>query len=122
LPGQTEREHILARYLLPFGLPMRALSALAEAFETASPALMRQFCESLKRQIVVGPKLNSDMRREAGVERILAAVPPPPDLGQPRLGTRLGREPALAVLPWPLPRAGDVTEDIPDSNVVSMRR
>lgn len=81
LPGQDERERILARYLAPFGLPKRALTGLGEAFETASPALMRQWCENLKRQLVIGPKLNSDMRREAVVERILAAVHPHPDLG-----------------------------------------
>lgn len=111
LPGQDERERILARYLQPFGLPARAMTVLAEAFETASPALMRAWCENLKRQLVIGPKLNSDMRRDATIERILASVHPHPDLGKPRLWTLLGRDPALMEMPWPLPMAVDVREE-----------
>lgn len=124
LPGQDERERILARYLAPFGMSRRAMGSLAEAFETASPALMRQWCENLKRQIVVGPKLGSDMRREAVVDRILAAVHPHPDLGKPRLWTLLGRDPSVAMMPWPLPKAGDVIElpDVVDNNVVTIGR
>jgi SpoVK/Ycf46/Vps4 family AAA+-type ATPase len=124
LPGQEERERILARYLAPFGLPSRALVNLAEAFETASPALMRAWCENLKRQLIIGPKLNSDMRREPTVERILASVHPHKDLGSPRLWTLGGRDPALPGLPWPLPMMTEVVEsaetDETASNVISL--
>jgi SpoVK/Ycf46/Vps4 family AAA+-type ATPase len=124
LPGQDERERILARYLVPFGLPPRAMTGLAEAFETASPALIRAWCENLKRQLVIGPKLNSDMRRDPTIERILASVHPHPDLGKPRLWTLLARDPSMALIPWPLPMAVDVVADdiepiVPD-NVVSI--
>lgn len=111
LPGQPERERILARYLAPYGLPKRALAELAIAFETASPALMRQFCENLKRQLVVAPKLNLDMRREAVIGRLLASVAPHPDLGKPRLWSEGEKDHAVKLLPWPLPRAGDVVEE-----------
>jgi SpoVK/Ycf46/Vps4 family AAA+-type ATPase len=111
LPGQEERERILARYLDPFGLPSRALAELASAFETASPALMRQFCENLKRQIIIGPKLNSDMRKEPTIERLLVSVSPHPDLGKPRLWSRQAKDDAIKIMPWPLPRAGDVGPD-----------
>jgi SpoVK/Ycf46/Vps4 family AAA+-type ATPase len=124
LPGQEERERILVRYLAPFGLPARALRGLAESLETASPALMRAWCENLKRQLVIGPKLNSDMRKEPVIERILASVHPHPDLGKPRLWTLMGRDPALSLLPWPLPQAVDVQaahaddETAPIDNVI----
>lgn len=110
LPGQAEREKILARYLNPFGLPRRALAELATSFETGSPALMRQFCENLKRALVVGPKLNLDMRREAVIGRIIASVKPHPDLGLPRLWSAGESDAAIKLLPWPLPRAADVVE------------
>lgn len=110
LPGQPERERILSRYLLPFGLPKRALAELATSFETASPALMRQFCENLKRQLVIGPKLKLDMRREPLIARLLATVKPHPDLGLPRLWSEGEKDRALAQIPWPLPRAEDVVE------------
>lgn len=115
LPGQEEREKIIARYLDPFGLPPRALSELAAAFDLASPSLIRQFCENLKRQIVVGPKLKSDMRREAVIGRLLASVAPHPDLGKPRLWNRKTDDPALRVMPWPLPRAGEIPDDLADA-------
>lgn len=111
LPGQEERERILARYLDPFGLPPRALTELGIAFETASPALMRQFCENLKRQIIIGPKLNSDMRREPTIERLLASVAPHPDLGKPRLWSRKSADDAVRIMPWPLPKAAEITSD-----------
>ncbi|MEX0745696.1 MAG: ATP-binding protein [Phycisphaeraceae bacterium] len=111
LPGQAERERILARYLAPFGLPKRSLAELATAFETASPALIRQFCENLKRQIVVGPLLRRDMAREAVIDRLVASVKPHPDLGRPRLWTLGAKDHAVKSLPWPLPRALNVTEE-----------
>lgn len=111
LPGQQERERILARYLAPFGVPKRSLAELALSFETASPALMRHFCENLKRQLVVGPKLNMDMRREAVLGRLLTTVRPHPDLGLPRLWSAGEADHAVKLMPWPLPKAVDVVED-----------
>jgi SpoVK/Ycf46/Vps4 family AAA+-type ATPase len=111
LPGQAERERILARYLAPYGLPKRALAELATSFETASPALMRHFCENLKRQMVIGPKLNLDMRRESVIGRLLATVRPHPDLGKPRLWSSGEGDHAIKLLPWPLPLSTEVIED-----------
>lgn len=113
LPGQSERERILARYLAPFGLPKRALSLLAQSLDTASPALMRALCENMKRQIVVGPKIGSDMRKEAVIDRILAAVHPHPDLGLPKLWSIGSGDQAIAALPWPLPKADEIAADAP---------
>lgn len=112
LPGQPERERILARYLEPYGLPALPLRHLAEAFETGSPALMRAFCENIKRQIVIGPKLNSDMRKGAVIERIIAAVHPHPDLGKPRLWTLAAKDDAVRSMPWPLPLAAELGNEI----------
>ncbi|MFS0710365.1 MULTISPECIES: AAA family ATPase [Brevundimonas] len=110
LPGQEERERILARYLSPFGLPALALARLAEAFSSASPALMKTVCENIKRQIVIGPRLGSDMGREAVFARILTSVHPHPDLGTPRLWSLGAKDPALTVMPWPLPLAADLPD------------
>lgn len=111
LPGQSERERILARYLAPFGVPKKSLRELGQAFETASPALMRHFAEGLKRQIVVGPKADWDMAREAVIERLLAAVQPHPDAGKPRLWSHGVKDQAVRKLPWPLPRASEISEE-----------
>jgi DNA polymerase III delta prime subunit len=110
LPGQFERERITARYLSPFGLPARELKLLAESFETATPALIRGFCEHIKRQLVVGPKCKWDMRREAVIERVLVTVQPHPDCGKPRLWTLGIRDQAVRAMSWPLPKAADVKD------------
>ena len=108
MPGQFERERILARYLAPYGMSGTALAAFAEACDGAAPALMRQLCENFKRQIVIGPKVGWPMTKTAALERLLATVQPHPDLGKPRLWSLGLNDPALRMLPWPLPLAADV--------------
>ncbi|WP_193188845.1 ATP-binding protein [Nisaea sediminum] len=128
LPGQFERERILARYLEPFGLPKGPLAALAEALETASPALIRSFCENLKRQTVVGPKVGWPMGKRDVIGRLLASIQPHPDIGKPRLWSLGEKDSAVDHLPWPLPRADEITEEPePDTapgtgNVLELRR
>ena len=112
--GQFERERILARYLDPFGLPGRELASLAEALATASPALIRQLCEGIKRNIVIGPKVGWAMQRDAVIERVLAAVAPHPDLGKPRLWSLGTGDTAVRSMPWPLPSAAEARAMTPD--------
>lgn len=102
LPGQDERERILSRYLAPFRLAADDLRRLAEATDTASPALIRKLCEGLKRQIIVGPKLKHDMRREAVFDRLVTTIHPHPDAGKPRLWSKGAGDNAVRSLPWPL--------------------
>lgn len=121
LPSQFERERIIARYLSPYGLCVAHLKALAESFETATPALIRAFCENLKRQIVVGPKCGWDMRKFAVIERLLASVHPHPDLGNPRLWTLGTKDHAVKLMAWPLTRAADLAPEpraAPIDNIV----
>jgi len=119
LPGQFERERIIARYLAPYGLPPDQLRSLAEAFETSSPALMRQFAEGLKRQIVIGPKVGWDMSRTAVIERMLASIQPHPDLGKPRLWSLGTADSAIRGLTWPLSLASEIPAiAAPDDAVV----
>jgi SpoVK/Ycf46/Vps4 family AAA+-type ATPase len=103
LPGLRERELILSRYLAPYSLPAQSLTEFATAFADASPALMRQFCEGLKRQFVIGPKVLWDMEMNATINRLLAAIEPHPDLPRPRLWDRRANDVSLRELPWPFP-------------------
>lgn len=111
LPGPEERRRILARYLSPYGLPSEALGELGESMGTASPALMRQFCEAMKRNLILGPRLDWDMARAATIDRILSGLEPHKDLGKPRLWSHKSADRAVSLLPWPLPMAADVAED-----------
>lgn len=125
LPGQEERERIVARYLAPFVLPARSLAALADALGLASPALIRQLCENIKRQIVVGPLLGLEMGRAACIGRALALSRPHPDLGNPRLWTLGVADRAVELLPWPLSRdavAAEPAHEAVGDNVVTLGR
>ena len=73
LPGPEERERIFARYIQPFGLPSEALAEMSASLETASPALIRSLCENIKRQIVIGPKLDLPMGKGDVIERVALA-------------------------------------------------
>lgn len=108
LPGQRERELILERYLEPFGLPPESLRQLADALSTASPDLIRKFCENVKRQIVLAPLLGHRDDRDGVIGRVLAAVQPHPDLGKPPLWSLDIDHNAVRQMPWPLPMAADL--------------
>ena len=110
-PGQPERIKILERYLEPYALPPDVLESLAMAFEGAMPALMRQFVEGIKRQIVLGDRMGWNMQKEAVIDRLLTSIKPHPDLPSPRLWTLGTRDHAVRVLPWPLPTAADLARN-----------
>ncbi|MBB2698933.1 UNVERIFIED_ORG: SpoVK/Ycf46/Vps4 family AAA+-type ATPase [Rhizobium esperanzae] len=107
VPGDAERRHILARYLSPFVLPDNALDALGDAMASAAPALIRQFAENIKRQIVVGPKAGWEMNREKVISRVLTTVKPHPEMGLPRLWSLGVKDHAVSTFPWPLERSLD---------------
>ena len=112
LPGEDEIERIFARYIAPFGLPKPALKEVARSLATASPALIRAFCENIKRQIVLGPRLKFDMAKGAVIDRVIASSHPHPSAGKPRLWSLGAADHAVSVMPWPLPLAKDVGADV----------
>jgi len=127
LPGQFERERIIARYLDPLGIPKAELASLSDALASASPALIRQLCENLKRQLVIGPKVGWDMRKEALFDRMLAAFGPHPDLGKPRLWSHGSKDASIRGMGWPLRSASEIVEESvaapdPTNNVISLGR
>lgn len=99
LPGRTEIMKILSRYLSPYVLGDASLAKLADAFETASPAIIQQWCHAIKRNIVIGERLGWQMERESVVSRIVASIKPPPGIGLPRLWSLGAQDPSIAVLP-----------------------
>jgi hypothetical protein len=112
LPGPFEREQIIKRYIAPFALPKSPLKLLADGMEGAAPALMRQFCEHLKRQLVIGPKLGHDMGKAAVFARLVATIQPHPELAKPPMWATAdadhSRDRAISSIPWPLPKVGDL--------------
>jgi SpoVK/Ycf46/Vps4 family AAA+-type ATPase len=101
LPGLEERERILARYLAPLSLSPNEIEGLAISMDGASPALIRAWCENLKREMVIGPKLGLDMTRAAVIGRIIGSVKPHPNLEPPPLWSIGADHYGLTGLSWP---------------------
>jgi hypothetical protein len=124
-PGPFERAEIARRYLAPYLLPRRALEALAEGMETASPALIRAFCEAVKRYLVIAPHAGWTLEKRAVVTNLLASIEPHPDAGRPRLWSLGAKDAAVDALPWPLSTEPPDEDEAPaaaETKVVPLRR
>jgi hypothetical protein len=57
-PGEVERDAIVRLYLAPFEPDERLVRFVSDMTAGASPALIRDICEALKRQLVLAPIMN----------------------------------------------------------------
>lgn len=106
LPGEAERFAICRLYLAPFEVPDETTAALAAIFDDASPALIREGCEAIKRSLVLGPKMRLPTDLPSIVERFAASASASEGMPEPMLW----REPGTAMrmlrdAPWPPERA-----------------
>ncbi|WP_316979997.1 ATP-binding protein [Shumkonia mesophila] len=101
LPGDEERFAILTRYLVPFGLPQDAMDFLADATAGATPAILRQLMEGIKRDLVLAPRLDQPAEVTAVFARVMASVRPHKDLTCPPLWAEAKVRDRLRALPWP---------------------
>lgn len=76
LPGHDERFAIIKRYLAPFDVGDDDLDVLADETKGASPALIRQLCEGMKRALVLNPRLNRETDLLTILSTITASVKP----------------------------------------------
>jgi SpoVK/Ycf46/Vps4 family AAA+-type ATPase len=106
LPGHDERFAIIRRYIAPFELDDDETDAFADATAGASPALLRNLMEGIKRTIIVAPRMNRSIADPAAViAAVVAACAPPPEYEPPPLWA--GKEAITQIatqLEWPLQR------------------
>lgn len=76
LPGFEERYAILRRYLHPLEISDENLDTLSEVTEGASPALIRQLMEGVKRALVLNPRLNRSTDPGVVFSTLLASIKP----------------------------------------------
>lgn len=102
-PDFEARWAIIAKYLSPYTWNDDAISELALLFEGASPALIRQVVEGIKRSLVIGPRVKRSVdSAEAVLRPIIASVSVPPAYTPPPLWSDPAK--ALRVLSrfeWP---------------------
>ncbi len=102
LPGAEERFAIVKLYLAPFDADDETVAILATAFDGASPALIREGCEAIKRALVLGPKIGLDIDLPAILSRFVASASPAEGQPIPALWQdRRGAFNAAAKAPWP---------------------
>lgn len=107
VPGHGELREIVRRYMAPFVLSDDALRAWTDALYLASPALVRQVCEAVRRDLALGPKLGRTMSAQAVLQRAVSAVRPHGDHDQPVLWTPSGLKACAKATDWPLSHAGE---------------
>ncbi|ELR03137.1 hypothetical protein GMDG_08886 [Pseudogymnoascus destructans 20631-21] len=106
LPGPDEIYAILKRYGEPFVFAEEFLDVLAKLTEGASPALLRQMMEGLKRSLVLGPRMKRDISDPSAlVMQLIEAVKPPPEFEPPALWRSPRQAERLKGLAWPPERA-----------------
>lgn len=103
LPGEDEAFSIARRYLEPFDLTDDETWAVADALHGASPALIRQVCEALKRATVLDGKMRRVRDLVTVLEAVTASAAPHPSYDKPPLWASSEALYALAsAVGWPM--------------------
>ena len=77
LPGDDERYAIVRRYGLPYDFSDDLCSRLASALEGASPALIRNFVEGIKRRLVLGEVTKTPASMWQTLTDVVGGIIPP---------------------------------------------
>jgi hypothetical protein len=100
LPDDQCRFAIMKRYLEPMKLPDDDLGLLTDWTDGATPALLRQLMEAVKRELVLAPKLKQPTDAVSVFGRIMATVQPHTDLTRPFLWEGISPK-QIEKLSWP---------------------
>jgi SpoVK/Ycf46/Vps4 family AAA+-type ATPase len=102
LPGPVERFAIVRLYLKPFAVADETVEALVDALDEASPALIREACESLKRALILAPRMRLPVELPALMARFATSAAPAEGMPVPPLWADWnGCRSALSASPWP---------------------
>jgi SpoVK/Ycf46/Vps4 family AAA+-type ATPase len=105
LPGKPERDAIVRLYLQPLQVDDDLADALSDVLAGASPALIKDMMEAIKRGLVLGPKLQLDTALPALVRRAMQSIKPHDAANIPILWTgvreQLDKLEAAAEGRWP---------------------
>ena len=100
-PDDESRFAILSRYLLPLTLPDEALDLLSEVTVGASPAVLRQLMEGVKRDVILAPRYQQPLDAESVFKRVLVSVKPHADAMLPPLWKETWALESIKKMAWP---------------------
>lgn len=101
-PGPEERFAIVKMYLAPYQPHDDTIGAVAFALDGASPALIKEACEAIKRNLVLGPKMNLPTDLRSIIDRFANSASAAEGQQEPRLWSdRRTCLMAMDKAPWP---------------------
>jgi SpoVK/Ycf46/Vps4 family AAA+-type ATPase len=100
-PDDEARFAILKRYLHPFILPDESMDTLTEVTSGASPAVLRQLMEGIKRDMILAPRYGQGTEAESVFPRLLASVRPHAGATLPPLWAEAWALEAVTKMKWP---------------------
>lgn len=100
-PDDEARFAILSRYLEPLTLPDEAMELLTEVTVGASPAVLRQLMEGVKRDLILAPRYQQPTDAVSIIKRVLVAVRPHADATLPPLWKEQWPMESLKKIAWP---------------------
>ena len=105
-PDDECRFAILKRYLAPYTLPDDSMDELCAATAGAYPALLRQFMEGIKRDLIISPKIPQATEIGAVMTRTVASVRPHSESTIPPLWGDAVAMQRVKKIAWPPALAG----------------
>ncbi|WP_376956327.1 ATP-binding protein (plasmid) [Azospirillum sp. A26] len=101
LPDPDSRYAILARYLAPFSWDEDAVGLVCDLTNGATPALLRNLMEGIKRDLILQARFGGENTPEAVIGRVVAAIQPHAETARPPLWADTKVMQRLSGLPWP---------------------
>lgn len=103
IPDEQARFSIIKRYLLPMELDDAAIQTLTDLMDGATPALLRQMMEGIKRDLVLAPKFDHQKDAQAVIRRVITGLIPHSDTQKPPLWENNydGHWKTISNMPWP---------------------
>lgn len=100
-PDEDSRYAILARYLSPYHLPEDEINTLSSVTAGASPAVLRQLMEGVKRELVLAPRCNQPTDALSIFSRLIHSVRPHSENELPPLWSAEWAIGEIAQMKWP---------------------
>jgi SpoVK/Ycf46/Vps4 family AAA+-type ATPase len=100
-PDDESRYAILKRYLSPMTLPDKAMDLLTEVTAGASPAVLRQLMEGVKRDIILSPRHGQACAAHDVFARLIVSVKPHADACLPPLWKEEWALKSVSEMSWP---------------------
>ncbi len=100
-PDAEARFAILTRYLAPLTLPEEAMELLTTVTAGASPAVLRQLMEGVKRDVILAPRYGKLTKAGSLFAQLIASVRPHAGAIMPPLWTDQSLLDVVSKMPWP---------------------